>query len=197
MASVNYLAVFIQATRMLRDGVIPNATFGGKHQAPTPRIVIVASEAHREPKSFDFDDLGTRAKYGMRDGMTWYGHSKLLLVTFAQELARRLSANGSVDVAVHTICPGPVNSNMAREAPSWVKPALGLVMKAFFASPEAAAMPVVLLAGGSKLDGRTSSYFHTWTEKQASEIALDPAQGPRLWDATESLLRAHGGLRGT
>jgi NAD(P)-dependent dehydrogenase (short-subunit alcohol dehydrogenase family) len=195
MASVNYLAVFIQATRMLRDGVIPNATFGGAHHTPTPRIVIVASETHREPKEIEFDHLGTRAKYGMRDGMHWYGHSKLLLVTLAQELARRLESDGSNDVAVHTLCPGPVNSNMAREAPGWVKPVLGLVMKAFFASPEAAALPVVLLAGGSKLEGRTGCYFHTWTQKEPSPIALDPQQGARLWEVTESLLRAHGGLR--
>jgi len=82
---------------------------------------------------------------------------------------------------------------MAREAPYWVKPVLSPVMKAFFAAPEAAALPVVLLAGGKQLEGRTGCYFHAWEEKSPAPIALDPAEGPRLWQAAEELLRAHGG----
>ena len=93
------------------------------------------------------------------------------------------SDNGSVDVAVHHLCPGPVNSNMAREAPAWAKPLLKPIMSLAFNSPEVAAEPVTYLACAASMEGRTGTYLHMLKEKPCSELALEPAAGKAVWDA--------------
>ena len=118
--------------------------------------------------------------------MKRYGYTKLLLTAWAQELARRLAPK----IAVHTICPGPVDSKIAREAPSWAGAMVGPVMKIFFAPPLIAAQPVVYLTCAKALDGRTGVYFHRWREKRPSELAMDEDVARRLHDASLELVNA-------
>lgn len=196
MFAVNFLAKTALLERMLRDGVIPNDTFadnGVPFGEPRPRIVFVSSETHRTADDLEIESLGEYVDYGLTDGMKQYGHTKLCLSTYAVELSRRLG--GSVtdddgaqvpDVSVHHLCPGPVNSNMARSAPAWVKPLLFPVMKLLFNSPEVAAEPVVYLACGRALEGETGRYLHMMREKTCGENALDPAAGRAVFErATE------------
>ena len=75
-----------------------------------------------------------------------YGYYKLLLTTLVNELARRLNDGSETKKSVLSLCPGPVNSNIAREAPVVFKPLLKLVFSIFFKSPRKAAEPVVYLA---------------------------------------------------
>src|SRR6516164_9752312 len=56
--------------------------------APAPRVICVASEAHRWSRGIDFDDLQARHRYR---GPWAYGQSKLANVLFSNELARRLA----------------------------------------------------------------------------------------------------------
>jgi NAD(P)-dependent dehydrogenase (short-subunit alcohol dehydrogenase family) len=149
MFQVNFLSNFLFLRRLLADGIVPNRVFGKNGvaaTAPRPRIVIVSSETHRSAKPLDLDALGDYVEYGAMGGVAQYAHTKLLLCTLASELSRRLHDEQGIDVAVHSLCPGPVNSNMAREAPAWVKPVLKPVMQVFFSPPEVAARPVVYLA---------------------------------------------------
>jgi len=191
MFQVNYLAHVLLTMRLLRDGVIPNRAFAGNGGgAPRPRLVIVSSESHRNAAAIDPRTLGDPVDYGMLDGMAQYARTKLLLCTFACELARRLDG----DVAVHALCPGAVDSNLAREAPAWVKPVLRPVMKLFFASPERAARPVAYLAASSALEGRTGIYMHMARETLSSERARDPEAARRLFDASVELLARAGVL---
>jgi len=193
MFQVNYLANVLLTERLLADGVIPNrafaASFARAPGEPRPRIVIVSSEVHRSAAPLDPSALGAYLDYGLRDGMAHYARTKLLLCTFATELARRLRDDDGVDVAVHALCPGPVDSNMAREAPDWVKPVLKPVMRLFFSSPDDAARPVVHLATARALEGRTSVYMHMTREKEPSPAARDAAIGRRIWDESHALLR--------
>ncbi len=68
-------------------------------KAPAPRVVAVASIAHRTGR-IDFDDLQGTRRYG---GLKAYRQSKLANVLFALELDRRARAAGSrlVSVAAH------------------------------------------------------------------------------------------------
>jgi NAD(P)-dependent dehydrogenase (short-subunit alcohol dehydrogenase family) len=195
MFQVNFLSNFLFLRRLLADGIVPNRSFAGNGAAagaPRPRIVIVSSETHRSAKPLDLDRLGDYVEYGAMGSVAQYAHTKLLLCTLASELSRRLSDEQGVDVSVHSLCPGPVNSNMAREAPAWVKPVLGPVMKVFFSKPEVAARPVVYLAGAQALEGQTGRYMHLMREKEPLPAARDLGIGERLWQRASRLLEQAG-----
>ncbi|MBW2525635.1 MAG: SDR family NAD(P)-dependent oxidoreductase [Deltaproteobacteria bacterium] len=193
MFGVNYLAHAMMIRRLLRDGLIRNSVFStdGEPTAEArrlPRIVIVSSQLHRSARPIDFATFGRYVDYGLVRGLRQYGHTKLLLCTLAQELARRLAPAGEVQVAVHSLCPGGVATNIARDVPPPLKPAADWVMQRLLASPERAAGPVVYLACAREIEGRTGCYLHMTQPKPPSAEACDRDQGRRLWRATEALL---------
>jgi len=189
MFGVNYLAHARLVQRVLDDGVIPNRRFADNAaRGRRPRIVIVTSEVHRTAAPLNLEHLGRYVAYGALDGLAQYGHSKLLLATFAQQLSRLLQTDGRVDVAVHALCPGAVNTNLAREAPAWLAPVLRPVMRLAFAPPERAAEPLVYLAAATAIEGETGLYLHGLTPKPAADTACDPTVGDGLWRRTAELL---------
>lgn len=119
MFCVHYLANHLLLRRLLATGVISRDRRGrpGRPGSGAPRIVLVASEAHRACAGLDFARFGAFQDYGIADGMRWYGYSKLAELTFALALSRRLMTPDGPAVAVHALCPGPVDSRLAREAP--------------------------------------------------------------------------------
>lgn len=197
MFVTNYLGKVLLANRLLRDGTIRNATFAGNAVpgAPRPRILYVSSDSHRGASAIDWPELGTYYDYGVNKGIHNYSYFKLVLNTFAVELSRRLSSGGDgareVDVPVHVMCPGPVDSNIARDAP----PALALVMKAmftlFFRAPAVAAGPAVYMSVEPGYGERTGEYLHMWNPKRMDEKCYDAAAGARLWAHAVALLRQH------
>jgi len=191
MMSVHFLANRVLVDRFVADGVIVPST----DPAERPRIVFVASEAHKSAEPIDFDRLGEFVEYGVRDGMKEYGRTKLMMVTYAQELSRRLNPeweqHGEVRVAVHALCPGPVASNIARDAPAWLQPILPPLLKVLFRSPEKAAEPVVLLTADPAYGDQTGVYLHMMRVKPPSQLASDPESGRRIWEASEKLLAPH------
>jgi NAD(P)-dependent dehydrogenase (short-subunit alcohol dehydrogenase family) len=194
MFAVNFLAKFVVLNRLLHDGVIPNAVYGHNSRADDPpRIIFVSSETHRSSIPIDFDRFGEPIEYGVADGVKYYGLSKLHLTTYFQELSRRLNAGGasSPDVCVHALCPGAVNSNMAREAPAWLKPILKPVMALFFQSPEKASLPVDYLVCSEEMGAKTGVYMHMMRVKEPSEASMDPDKGALLWSKTQALLQRH------
>lgn len=181
MFVVNYLAKFIMINHLLREECI---NYEGKR---VPRIIFVASESHRNPKEIEWDKFGKFEPYGMKRSVELYGYYKLLLLTFVNELSRRLNEGGS-KVSVFSLCPGPVNSNIAREAPAIFQPLLRLVFSIFFKSPSKACKPVVYLATSTEVEGRAIDYLFLMQRKNMDEKAVDPENGKRLWDMTEKLI---------
>jgi NAD(P)-dependent dehydrogenase (short-subunit alcohol dehydrogenase family) len=116
-----------------------------------------------------------------------YGYYKLLLLTMANELSRRLNPDGVVRVMVAALCPGPINSNIAREAPALFKPLLRLVFRIFFRSPGKACRPVVYLAASDEPEGRAMDYMFLMQRKPMDRNATDTEHGKRLWELTEKL----------
>ena len=175
MFGVNYLGHYMLLEGLLERGLIRSSS----RVEARPRIVIVSSEAHRTGH-VDLDCLGEYVEYGMRDGMKQYAHTKLLLCTYATTLAQRLQP----DIAVHSMCPGPVRSNITRESPDWAKPLLLPVTALLFNAPERAALPVLHLASSPELEQQTGLYYHMATPKAVSDWANSSDNGQRL--ATES-----------
>ena len=193
MFAVHFLANRVLIDRLVADSLIqPSAGSGA-----TPRIVFVASEAHRSAKPIDFSRFGAFTDYGPKDGLKYYALSKLHLCTYAQELSRRLNPQGEVRVAVNSLCPGPVNSNIAREAPASLKPLLVPVMRLLFATPEKAAEPVTYLCCAEEMGQRSGAYLHIMRETEPSTLAADAVNGARLWQASEALLAKHARAAGS
>ncbi len=181
MFVVNYFAKFLLAGRIV-DGDFLN------HLGPDlPRIIFVASESHRNPSAFEWDKFGRYEPYGIKQSVAMYGYYKLLLLTMVSELSRRLNREGKVQCSVFALCPGPVNSNIAREAPRIFQPLLKLVFGIFFRSPEKACSPVIYLAASKELEGKTGSYMFLMQEKTMDDKATDPQNGLRLWELSEKL----------
>ena len=120
--------------------------------------------------------------------MAQYGHTKLMLTTFAQELTRRLRGEQGADVGVYTLCPGAVSSDIARDAPRLVQLFLKPIMRTFFASPAKAAEPALYLAAAAAMENRSGVYFHCMRECLPSEAARDAEAAQRLWQESERLI---------
>jgi NAD(P)-dependent dehydrogenase (short-subunit alcohol dehydrogenase family) len=181
MFQVNYLAKFITLNMMLEQGIIAS-------NGSIPRIIFVASESHRNAADFDWEKFGEFQSYGVGKTVGYYGYYKLLLVTFANELSRRLNVNGKVNYSVLALCPGPVNSNIAREAPALFRPLLKLVFGIFFRSPEKASDPVLYHACSRQQEGKTLDYIFLMDPKEMDPKSTDPDNGRKLWSLTEKLL---------
>ena len=180
MFAVHFLANRLLAERMLRSGVL--APSGDARQRT--RVVFVSSEAHRSSPPIDFDRFASFTPYGLRDGMKYYGFSKLHLTTYARALARELGE----DFAVHALCPGPVNSRMARDTPWLLKPLVGLIMHGFFLQPDKAADAVIYLCCAQDAGARTGAYLHMMREKDVSPLAEDKHAGDKLIEHSNSIL---------
>jgi len=183
MFVVNYFAKFLMVNQLIKQGLLNQAG------PELPRIIFVASESHRNPPEYDWDSFGSYKPYGIKQSVAMYGYYKLLLLTMASELSRRLNQKGKVECSVFALCPGPVNSNIAREAPLLVQPLLRLVFSIFFRSPKKAAQPVSYLAASKELEGKTGNYMFLMEEKSMDEKAIDPQNGRRLWELSEKLVK--------
>lgn len=182
MFMVNYLSKF-----MLLNGLLQEKCFrtDGKE---LPRIVVVSSESHRHPSKFEWESFGVFKDYGMQKTVEFYGYYKLLLTTFIFELSRRIHANGNKPVSVFSLCPGPVNSGIAREAPGIFQPIMKVVFAIFFKAPDKAAEPVMYLVCSKDLEGKPFDYLFRMTRKPIDELAADAANGQKLWDLSEKLI---------
>jgi len=183
MFMVNYLSKFIFVDLLLKGNCFRNS------QSLNPRIIFVSSETHRNPKEFDWDSFGIYREYSINKSLELYGYYKLLLTTFAVELSRRLNA-GKLKCSVFALCPGPVNTNIGREAPEIFHPLMKLVFSVFFKSPARAAIPVVYLAASPDMENIPFDYFFLMSRKEADEKALNPENGKKLWEVSRQLVQS-------
>jgi len=183
MFMVNYLSKFIFVNLLLKEDCFRHT--GSGH----PRIIFVSSETHRNPREFDWDAFGVYKEYSINKSIELYGTYKLLLTTFAVELSRRLN-KVELTCSVFALCPGPINSNIGREAPKIFLPLMKLIFMLFFKSPAKAAIPVIYLAASPDLENKPFDYLFLMSRKEPDEKALDPENGKRLWKLSEQLVNS-------
>lgn len=159
----NFLGAFL-LTRLLLPAL---------KRAPGPRIVNVSSEAHRVGR-IDWDDL--EMERGRYRSFGAYANSKLALVLFTRELARR-----ETKVAVNAVHPGAIATGIWRAAPAVARWILNLVLP----SAEKGARPVVRLASAPDLEGVTGRYFDKTREATPAPAARNDADAARLWEVAE------------
>jgi NAD(P)-dependent dehydrogenase (short-subunit alcohol dehydrogenase family) len=160
--------------------------------APAPRVVTVASLAHRNGK-IDFDNLQSERGYKPWDA---YGESKLANILFAKELDRRARAAHSklISIPVH---PGISRTNIVDNGPgsSGLKTiALKVLAPFIMQSDEAGALPTLYAATGPDAKGGEYIGPDGFQEFKGSPTvvkprpnALDQAVAQRLWTVSEQL----------
>lgn len=102
------------------------------------RVVVVTSETFRASAPLNINTLFQPVQFGLSHALRYYARSKLAVNTMTNELARKYSER----LHVHLICPGPVATNLANQAPEWLKPIINVIMELLFQSPNSAARPV-------------------------------------------------------
>ena len=185
---VNYLSKFITANRLLADGVIPNKSVAGNaRQGRIPRMIYTSSDSHQTASAIDFDLLGVYQEYGVNKAIQYYSYYKLVMNTMNTELSRRLAPGGVVDVSVHTYCPGPVNTNIIREAPGPLRAVLKGIFSVAFRTTAQGAMPATYMSCAADLEGRTNNYLHMLNRKSMDPKVYDEAAGKKLWEASSAI----------
>ena len=170
--AVNYLAPFVLTTSLL-----PLLT----SSAPA-RVLTAASSGHRGGK-LDIEHL--ERVDGRFSGQAAYNSSKLALVLFTYELARRLDGTR---VTANCVDPGFVKGTaLGRTLPKAYQ-FIGMVLTPFMVSPERGAQTAVWAASSAELATTTGTYFKRGKQVRSSEATYDVDLARRLWDATEALL---------
>jgi NAD(P)-dependent dehydrogenase (short-subunit alcohol dehydrogenase family) len=178
MFMVNYLSAFYLVNQLLDKKILTP----GKS-----RIILVSSESHRDPDVFAWEEFGQYTRYGIGEVIARYGYFKLLLTTFANELSRRWNTD-QIQIPIRVLCPGPVNSNIAREAPGWMQPLLKGVFSLFFRSPKKAAAPVLYFAAEEKPFKKALDYLYLLHRKEMADLAREEAAGKTLWELSMKLI---------
>ncbi len=164
--AVNYLAPF----RLIR------CLFPLLQKSAPARIVNVASMEHRIGKLYPEDMqlennyLGTRA----------YRQSKLAIVLFSLELARRIAGSG---VSVNALHPGIVYTKLVHT----ISP-LATIVKKIMKTPEEGARGPVYLATSPELENISGAYFRGTHRSSPARRARNPEKARWLWQRTEELL---------
>ena len=160
--ALNYLGVCL-LTELLLDTL--------KASAPS-RVVNVSSAMHSGAQ-LKFDDLQGQRKYS---GMKAYGQSKLALLMYTYDLARRLAGTS---VTVNALHPGFVASDMYRSSGGFIK-LLGPVINLMAVSPEAGAETSIFVAGAPEIEGVTGKYFVKKQAVASADASYDTAGTARL-----------------
>jgi NAD(P)-dependent dehydrogenase (short-subunit alcohol dehydrogenase family) len=166
--AVNYLAHFMLCNLLYNTL---------KNSAPA-RIVNVTSSV--QAKSIDFDDLNGHNHYRQ---LKAYAQSKLAVVLFTYEFARKIKGSG---VSVNCIHPGFVKTNMVRKYRPFVKYFYHLV-GLFLLTPKRGAKTSIYVASSPEIDGVSGKYFKRRKEAKSVKISYDMNVAKQLWDASVKL----------
>jgi len=175
--AVNHLAPFL-LTNLLLERLRASA-----EPDVTPRIVTVASQAHRGAR------LDLAAPGGLAGPHDWsplkaYGRSKLCNILFTRALARRLEGSGVVAASLH---PGVVATTIGNHA--GIVAGFGWrLVKPFLITPEKGARTSLFLATTPDPAPFHGGYVVGRKLKQPDPAALDDDLAERLWSASARLV---------
>ncbi|XP_007496977.1 retinol dehydrogenase 13 isoform X2 [Monodelphis domestica] len=144
------------------------------HRAGSARVVNVTS--FRQQHGFVDEQHLVGAGDPFTKSMA-YDCSKLMLISFTVELARRLQGTG---VTANSVEPGVVKTSIMRNYP-WQFRAIFWLLSIFIRTPKQGAVPVLYLCLAEELDGISGKFFNS-----KCKLAL-PAKSAQDSQVTHSL----------
>lgn len=169
--ALNHLGYFL-LTRLLLDTL--------KDSAPA-RIINVSSDAHKSAR-IDFDDLQSEKGNFVFNA---YGRSKLAVVVFSYELARRLTGSG---VTVNVLHPGLVRTGFASNMGAVPAAAINFLMRFVALTPEQGAQTSVFLATSPEVENVTGKYWEKSKAVPSGSTSYDTATWVRLWEVSDRMI---------
>lgn len=176
------------ATNHLGPFLLTNLLLGLLEKGAPSRVVVVASEAHRQAGRFEVARLAEPGSYGPLESMRVYGRSKLLNILFARELARRMEGSG---VTVNAVCPGVVATGLLRNVPGSGRAGALLSHTPFVRTPAQGARPVLRLALDAEFEGRSGGFYSSTPGAGLLPTAgplKDPELGRAVWERSARLV---------
>jgi NAD(P)-dependent dehydrogenase (short-subunit alcohol dehydrogenase family) len=174
--AVNYLSHFL-LTNLLLDRLAAS---------PSSRVVCVSSAAHLHGR-IDFDNLQGERHYDRLDA---YARSKLAILMFTYELARRRRGARPTANALH---PGVVATSLGSEngfVRGWLRVRVRNLFDRSMITPEEGARTSIYLASSPEVEGVTGRYFDQGRDVPSSPASYDEAVARKLWEVSEDLTRA-------
>jgi NAD(P)-dependent dehydrogenase (short-subunit alcohol dehydrogenase family) len=177
--AVNYLGPFL-LTHELLDLL--------KSSAPS-RIINVSSGLAKDG-NVDLDDLqseknyaGTKAYARVRAPV--YANTKLMLMMFTYELAKRLKGSG---VAANVLMPGFVATNLGKNSGSLSSSVMFKMVRPMQISAKKGAETSIYLASSNDVKDVTGKCFAKKKEVTTCPASYNEELQKRLWNKTESML---------
>ncbi len=175
--ALNHLAPFL-LTNLLLDLLTDSAP---------ARVVNVTSGAHALGR-VRFDDLQARRRYR---ALGAYNQSKLGIILFTYELARRMEGRG---VTVNCVHPGGVNTNFGNSAKGAFA-AMFRLFKPLMRSPAKGAETILYVATAHEMEGVTGEYLVDRESRASSRRSYDEGLARQLWDVSAALTGLDGAPR--
>jgi NAD(P)-dependent dehydrogenase (short-subunit alcohol dehydrogenase family) len=167
--ATNHLAPFL-----LTDLLLPALV-----AAPGSRVVNVTTEAYS--RKLDLDNLQGERKYSW---MRAYRTSKLGVVLFTTELARRIKGSG---VTVVAVSPGPTKTGFGGGGPAGLMGVVTGLLKhtPLLKPPDQAAEGIVWAATAPELADTPGALYMHHKKLTLKGAAVDPALAARVWAISE------------
>ncbi len=163
--ATNYLSHYL-LTHLLLDMLTASAP---------ARVINVATKTMG--LKLDLDDLMLEKRYSFTTAM---GRTKLALVLFTTELAKRLEGTG---VTVNAVHPGIMKTDLLNDLSGPVRLMLGVVAR----SPEKGARGAVYLATSPAVEGVTGRLFMDDKQVTIGRQATQPGLAERLWTVSATM----------
>lgn len=129
----------------------------------------------------------SKGKNGRFSRIAVYGNTKLALLLFTRELAKRVKDRG---INVNAADPGIVSTNMITMK-AWFDPLTDILFRPFIKSPEQGAATAIHLALSPDAAGKNGCCYANCKEKKLSEHIQHHPMQDRLWEDTEALLLSY------
>ncbi len=173
---VNYLSHFLLTNLLLDD----------LKRSAQGRIINVSSSVYTVGK-FDPHNLQSEKKFSV---LGTYAASKLLMLMFTRELARRLAGTRVTANAVH---PGIVRTRMMLRAPGVFR-LVSYLSLPFSISAESGARTSVYLASSPDVAAMSGHYFTRLRATDARNAFDTPENRLRLWNLSLAAVQAGAAL---
>lgn len=162
--AVNYLSMF-QLTLRLFERL--------KASAPA-RIVNISSDSYKIAR-LELDNLQLERGYSVSQA---YARSKLAILLFTLELARRIEGSG---VTANAVDPGPVASNIGANNPGFLYSLAKPMIRHLFPSAARAARTCLLVATDPTLEASSGGYWRSLRRRERPLKKPDPVLSAGLW----------------